>query len=164
MLSKNTILVLWVMSVCVCSAAPLEEIFPVTRVADCPAGYYCVSNGLTRSITPQPCPAGTYSGIGASICIACAEGYYTVKPASAFCDVCPIGHSCANPTLSPTPCALGTYNPSLGQTGCWPCDAGDYTPTLHSSSCTACPNGHFCETPAEQPKFCPPGKEMIEKC
>ncbi len=144
-------------SIYACLAVPLEESLTVVDPLNCPPGYYCVADARTRSITPQPCPPGTFSGFGASSCTPCASSYWTLHYGSSYCDVCPIAHRCPNASSAPEPCPLGTSNPWLGQTICFSCEAGDYTPGLQTPACTACPHGHYCTDAAEQPEPCPPG-------
>jgi len=141
-----------------CLAVPLEEILAPVVASNCMPGYYCVANDRARSVTPQACPPGTFTGIGAPVCTPCSLGYWTVRYASSYCDVCPIGHMCYNASFFPEPCPLGTANPFLGQPNCFACNTGDYTPGLQSPACATCPHGHFCTDAAEQPKPCPPGK------
>jgi hypothetical protein len=140
-----------------CLTVPLEESQTPVEVANCPPGYFCVPNVLTRSITPQPCSPGTFSGFGASSCTPCDPGYWTTRHGSSYCDVCPIGHMCSNASMAPEPCPLGTANPWIGLANCFLCGLGDYTSNLQSPACTVCPHGHFCANPAEKPKPCPPG-------
>ncbi len=140
-----------------CSAISLQNSLIPVEALNCPAGYYCTADDRTRSVVPQPCPPGTFSGIGASGCTPCTLGYWTVRYGSAYCDVCPIAHFCANPSLHPTPCPLGSYNPTFGQSDCFPCGVGNYTSGLQSPACAACPHGHYCIDAAEPPKPCPPG-------
>ena len=135
------------------------EQLTLTDASQCPAGYYCTTNLLTRSVTPKGCPPGTFSTGGTTGCRPCAAGYWTIRYASSYCDVCPVGHLCANASLAPTPCPLGMANPSLGQTYCFPCPIGSYTPTLQSPTCTVCPHGHFCNNGAQKPQQCPPGND-----
>lgn len=40
----------------------------------CPGGFFCPTG--TKSPTQFPCPAGTYSGDGATSCTACTDGHY----------------------------------------------------------------------------------------
>ena len=154
----KTILFLYSLSIYACSAVPLEQSSTFVEASNCPSGFYCVTDDRARSVTPQACPPGTYSGIGASSCTPCRPGYWTIRYGSSYCDVCPIGHLCPQASSSPQPCPLGSANPSLGQTSCSPCGAGEYTPGLQSPTCAACPHGHFCAEAPDQPKPCPPGK------
>ena len=129
----------------------------VNDVRACPAGYFCQFNPLTRNAFPQACPPGTFSGVGATSCSPCKVGHWSILPASSFCELCPIGHFCANASAVPTACPLGTYNPSLEQIRCSPCQSGHYTPNLGSALCTPCPHGHSCSLADQQPSKCPPG-------
>lgn len=64
--------------------------------------------------------------------------------------LCPKGHTCAAGTIAPTPCPIGTFNPSVGQTVCLPCTPGyfcdeqgmsDETFALKDKKCYA---GYYC--------------------
>jgi len=154
----NKIFFICAISIYACLAGPVDQILTAVEARNCPSGFYCVSDDRLRSVTPQACPPGTYSGVGASICTPCRSGYWTIRYGSSYCDICPIGHLCPNASSAPQACPLGTANPSLGQTDCFPCAAGDYTPTLQSPACAACPNGYYCGEAADQPKQCPAGK------
>ena len=129
----------------------------VVDVADCPPGYFCPA----KSITPIPCPAGTWSGGGVNFCTPCEVGSYTIKAGSSFCKLCPQGHTCPASNASPEPCPLGTYNPELGQTTCLPCASGTYTPARGSDECTTCPAGSSCANPANPPEMCSPGMNIF---
>jgi hypothetical protein len=155
------VLLLCFISIDVCLSTPFEKSSISIEVSNCPPGYFCVVDDRTRSITPQKCPLGTYSGGAASACTPCPSGHWNNRHGSAYCDICPIGHKCADASLTPEPCPLGTANPMLGQTTCFPCNAGEYTPKLQSPSCSKCPHGHSCTEPSEQPKQCPPGKNIL---
>jgi hypothetical protein len=159
----NTAALLYIVTICTCVAVPLEQSLTIIDASSCPAGFFCVSDDRTRSVTPQACPPGTYSGIGASSCTTCRNGYWTIRYASSYCDICPIGHSCLVPSSVPRPCPLGTANPALAQTSCFPCEDGEYTPGLQSPACAACPHGQYCTDAAEQPKPCPSGKYNFTK-
>lgn len=145
-------------SMSACLAVPLEQMLTLVEARNCPAGFYCVSDDRTRTVTPKPCQPGTFSGPGSSKCSQCLAGESTTRPGSSYCDICPIGHSCAVASSNPEPCSLGTSNPFMGKTNCYPCEVGDYTPGLQTVTCSACPHGSYCADPAEQPKKCPPGR------
>jgi hypothetical protein len=93
-------------------------------ISNCPAGYFC----LGKSITPIPCPVGTWSNAGAAQCTPCETGYYSAKAGSSYCTICEQGHFCDLKHLPPQPCPLGTYNDKLGKTQCIDCGSGTYTP------------------------------------
>lgn len=143
-------------------ATSFEEGLILTDVSQCPRGYFCTVDPLTRSVNPKQCQPGTSSIGAARVCKPCSAGHWTVRFASSYCDICPVGHLCANASLAPTPCPLGTANPSLGQTNCFACPAGTYTPTLQTPTCAVCPHGHFCNNAAEKPQKCPAGKDQSE--
>ena len=126
----------------------------------CPERSYCPEG----TITPTPCPVGTYSSTthlsNISECISCTPGKYCsaeglIEPqgeclAGYFCsiravipnpigesygDICPVGHYCQEGSKTPVPCSPGTYQPLLGQT--------------NASSCVACDAGTFCLNPGQ---------------
>jgi hypothetical protein len=125
-------------------------------ISNCPAGYFC----LGKSITPIPCPVGTWSNAGAAQCTPCETGYYSAKAGSSYCTICEQGHFCDLKHLPPQPCPLGTYNDKLGKTQCIDCGSGTYTPKQASVECTLCPPGSYCPDPAISPKQCSPGKPI----
>jgi hypothetical protein len=112
----------------------------------CPAGSYC-TNG---TVTPAPCPAGTYNPATASTSLAaclsctpgsycasaglsaptalCAAGYYCTGSARSAQplgdgtgDVCPAGRYCPAGASSPLVCAPGTYMDQTGYSSCFVC-------------------------------------------
>ncbi|RUS80927.1 hypothetical protein EGW08_011308, partial [Elysia chlorotica] len=122
---------------------------------DCPAGYFCVSG----SVTPQPCPLGTYSnstglrrstdctpcpggqycdGIGrtepAGLCDAgfyCRERAYTSAPPDGPTGgLCPAGGYCPEGSATNTPCPVGEYSKSSGAKA--------------ATDCIPCDPGFFC--------------------
>ena len=58
----------------------------------CPAGYYCPAG--TVSYAAKPCPAGTYSTTGMSVCFTCSAGRFGAEaamPTAACSGLCPSG-------------------------------------------------------------------------
>lgn len=76
----------------------------------CYDGYYGSSKYSTSPMNCSPCPAGSYSSMGATSCTQCGPGTYAAGSANMRCTDCP----------------KGTYNPNSGGTS--------------SSACTACPS------------------------
>ena len=135
----------------------------------CPAGNYCPTKATTvpltcglgsycpnGTVTPLPCPAGTYGG---------SAGLQS----AADCTACPEGHSCAVGASTPTPCGPGSfangtnnvacslcstgwYQSEYGQNSCLFCGAGNYSANV--LSCLPCPVGLFCEEGATSGKEC----------
>ena len=83
---------------------------PVLGCNACPAG--------------SACPEGTTS----TTILACDAGQYSVE-GSSECSDCPVGYSCASPTVEPVACSPGTYAPSPKSTACQLCPAGRRCPT-----------------------------------
>jgi hypothetical protein len=139
----------------------------------CPPGAYC----LAGSATSTPCPAGTYSTaynlVNVSQCLACpvtractniglttvsqncAAGYYCISGASTASPVdgltgaaCTKGSYCPAASGYPTPCPIGTYQPSTGQMfvgACLFCSPGGYCGSTGLSAVSGpCAAGYFC--------------------
>lgn len=49
------------------------------------------NNAFTRWCDPQTCLSGTFAGVGASSCEACAAGQYSVQDGAETCELCPLG-------------------------------------------------------------------------
>jgi hypothetical protein len=88
---------------------------------DCNAGYICPSG--STSATASICPAGQYSGTGASACIPCPAGRYGdvgAQTTSACVGACAIGRygDAASQTSSSCvgACVAGKYGDAPGQT------------------------------------------------
>ncbi|XP_042853836.1 platelet endothelial aggregation receptor 1-like [Panthera tigris] len=116
----------------------------------CPAGHFCPPG----TVTPRPCPAGTYNSLASQgHCESCPEGG-TYKPQrggaqQSDCTPCEPGSYCLLPGLVAVsgPCSAGFHctqaaavpNPTDGITG------------------DLCPPGHFCPKGSPKPTPCPPG-------
>jgi WD40 repeat protein len=85
--------------------------------APAPAGFS--APGYTTSYSA--CPAGSYSGPGASACEACAAGTFNPEACGAEC----------------RPCPPGSFSSTPGVTSCLPCPAGMYSEI--TQTCTDCP-------------------------
>jgi len=125
--------------------------------------YYCASTGLSI-YTAHPCPAGTYSNVGASACTACSTGRYQPGTAKTSCVACGTGQYtnttgaaactfCAAGTASDaveasdeTTCAIclaGQYAPR-GASSCEHCSTGQYSSANGAAACTDCDAGYYC--------------------
>ncbi|GMH76479.1 hypothetical protein TrLO_g8185 [Triparma laevis f. longispina] len=95
---------------------------------DCDAGKFSSAGSASCS---GSCEAGTYGGIGSSVCLDCSPGAYSDAGAS----------SCIN-------CVGGTYSGAKAPS-CSTCDAGKYSSNA-ASSCEAChaSQGRFIKTPS----------------
>lgn len=102
----------------------------------CAAGYYCPDG----TITPVPCPRGTYRGnpYGKDLtdCGPCPAGTYCKNLGTAVPVICPAGNFCPEGSIIPYPCPEGTYY--TGLVGGVPFGLPD------SKSCTLCDPGFFC--------------------
>ncbi|CCI46527.1 unnamed protein product [Albugo candida] len=126
-----------------------------SRPFTCPAGRYCTSSDIERSL---PCQAGFY----------CVQGAYTPTPTGqsngfgTIGNVCPQGHYCPENCSHPIPCPPGTYSDITqlqNEEECRPCtpgficNASGIIRPLH-----ACPEGYFCPgNDAQATLLCPRG-------
>ena len=147
----------------------------------CPPGHYCPKG----SLSPMPCPQGTYNpnSIGQSIhdcqpCDAghycnetgmlnagpnCIEGFYcgngSVSPKQLLC---PSGYFCPNGVVAPIPCPEGTYSDLEGLakvSQCKLCLESFYCPKAGQSKVVdPCVAGFYCPPGEKIPnKLCPKG-------
>lgn len=98
----------------ICAAGSTSTVFAIAN--QCPIGYYCPSG--TTTTNKKPCPAGSYSLVGAKFiedCIPCKAGNY-----------CPQGST--NAIMIANPCPAGYYCPEGTQSANqYPCPAGTFT-------------------------------------
>ncbi len=113
----------------------------------CPNGYFCPIG----TSNPTPCPPGTWQNTyydkDRIQCYKCSPGYYTNKTGSSSCLLCPNGHSCCDPSKSPTPCPPGTWQNSYSDKDriqCWECSPGYTSLQSASSSCSKCSESSPC--------------------
>ncbi len=71
----SSIIFAYLIAIYDCLAVPLEESLAPVVASNCMPGYYCVANDRARSVTPQACPPGTFTGIGAPVCTPSSLGY-----------------------------------------------------------------------------------------
>jgi hypothetical protein len=82
---------------------------------------------------------------GASACVACAPGYFSLN-GSSLCITCGAGSfSSAVGSSGCSFCGLGTFLDAtiVGNSQCLTCLAGSYTSMIGSSTCTLCEVGAF---------------------
>ncbi|RLN86843.1 hypothetical protein BBJ28_00010856, partial [Nothophytophthora sp. Chile5] len=95
----------------------------------CPTGAYCPEG----SITPTPCPEGSYANVtGSSICLPCPAGYFCPLGCDSYLDYeCPTGHYCPEGTERAIqfPCPPGSFS--------------NHTALQNRSQCTPAPGGTF---------------------
>ncbi|XP_070551430.1 uncharacterized protein [Ptychodera flava] len=118
---------------------------------DCPAGKYCIPEGL--SVPAGDCPAGHYCPIGTAEpdtypcpvgfylngsagesyqdCTECIAGYYCDEIGLPWPKECDRGYFCVSGSTYPSPCPTGTYGNSTG--------------LRRSDDCTPCPGGYYCD-------------------
>ena len=158
----------------------------------CPAGTFSNDIDLSEVAEWSPCPTGKYCPIGTTDPSAndWDAGYFCVKGSgvknpstdtytlgSEINGKCPQGYYCLAGTVSPTPCPIGTYNPSdnkgtLADWVAWP--AGRYWDemgidgtTINSKLCTQgylCISGSTTPTPSDgtKGKRCDPGYYCLQ--
>lgn len=95
----------------------------------CPDGRYCQTTGLT-SYTNN-CAAGYY----------CPAGQTNNNPVSYQC---PAGSYCPAGSMIAKKCAVGYYQPNVGQAACLDCPAGSYWDGTDTSTYIACVIGYYC--------------------
>ena len=98
----------------------------------CTAGKFCTGSNTANGIqSEQDCPAGEYSGPGASACLPCQAGH--------FCD----GGTSKEKMLN------------VSNT----CPAGRFCPVGSENADLACQEGYFCPAGTEQMLKCFPGRD-----
>ncbi|GKT35455.1 uncharacterized protein PTSG_02037, partial [Aduncisulcus paluster] len=106
--------------------------------ATCPAGKYCPSGVTLANIS------GTnYDCISGYIC-------YGGNSSSIGDGKCPAGYYCPSGTSLPIPCAVGTFNDTIGgsnSNACTTCTATYYcsSPAMSSAPTLKCSDGYVCE-------------------
>lgn len=120
----------------------------------CPSGSYCTIGAVRPTLCPKGfyCPVNTTSGAE----FPCHHGTYSNKAGlkvSTGCRDCPSGHFCpygsrTRPSIQPTPCPPGTYNPnktSENLYNCLLCKAGRSCPESGlNESIGECKPGYYC--------------------
>lgn len=99
----------------------------------CPAGNKC--DGVNKTA----CPAGTYAGIGASICTDCQAGTYQQYSGQASCNPCPEGKYSSAGATSCSDCASATYSDWSGTCGSVTRTKTTYCNATNNTSSTANP-------------------------
>lgn len=138
--------------------------------APCSAGKYCELPG--GSAATGPCKAGFLCGSGSATATPWAFVWgakvpATVDPATGTSipatagttvsgtttvvnGLCPAGHYCPQGAAVPTPCPLGSYNPTAGAAECIPCDPGHYCGLLGLTAAgPRCAAGFYCKLGAK---------------
>ena len=160
-----------------CGAGFYNSAFGATSVSacqECPVGHYCQA----AAEYPLPCPLGSYTlttqNAEYTDCIVCPPGSYCVVSGDEtealpclegfFCPggdsfplfLCPVGHSCANESAAPMPCAAGSFKPKAGVGSCSLCPQRFFCPE-GAVQPHPCPQGHACPQNVSVPKSCPVG-------
>jgi hypothetical protein len=122
--------------------------------SSCPAGSYCPLG----SVSPTPCPAGTYNPYNGSTslsnCLSCPAGKYCSSPGlTAVSGTCSAGYVCMVNATSATPtdgvtgriCPLGNYCPA-GTTTALVCSPGNYCGATGLGAVSGpCNAGYLCQ-------------------
>jgi len=104
----------------------------IDQEGPCRAGQYKSSR-----LVCSTCPAGSFSGAGASSCASCAPGTFSAAGASS-CTACPAGtYNDVERSGSCKSCPADTYNDEAGAKECKSCGEG-YTSSEGSSSADSC--------------------------
>ena len=106
------------------------------------------------------CTPGSYCPLGASAPLPCSKGTYssaTDLSAKMQCVPCPVGSSCSTGSVAPTPCAPGSVANPSGSSECSPCAGGSYQPSLNATACLPCEAGSACPEGAAAPRPCEAG-------
>jgi len=120
----------------------------------CPTNMYATAVQAVSIATCSPCPEGSVSIPGETICfcaagftgpdggpcVACAAGKYKNWRNSSSCPVCP-SNSDSVPGTSLCPCNVGYTGPLGGP--CIACVAGKYKDTNGTANCTTCPANSY---------------------
>lgn len=130
----------------------------------CPTGQYCDATTLARRITPEDCPAGTFSDLygltSEDECQALAWGFYSATTGLTNWNLgtsCDAGNYCeVNTAVTPNriadtdmeDCPAGSYcgNGEIWYNACPPGTYGN-DPADTTNLCTSCSVGYYC------PKF-----------
>lgn len=116
----------------------------LTGCSPCAAGTFRAATDYLASSCLGICPAGSYSGAGATACTLCESGKAQGSPQQSTCNTCP----------------AGTYVIGLGQSVCTPCPAGTWsgaTAATRANTCQACAAGSFSNAGASVCSICTAG-------
>nr|CEL64355.1 TPA: GCC2 and GCC3 domain-containing protein [Neospora caninum Liverpool] len=141
----------------------------------CPAGSFCPEG----SVTPTPCPKGTFSPAAKAesdaTCQQCTAGFYCDRPGiSAPTGPCPEGYFCPVGTaVARAPgrlCLKGFFCPEQASAA-RPCPPGTFAELAGAAACAPCPGGFLCAEQAEEfsatcvaGHYCPTGVNAAVEC
>ena len=126
-----------------CAACPVgtyQTAKGQSSCTQCNAGTFNDKTGQTAATACVTCGAGKISAVGSSACTVCPTGKYANANHTACVD-CPAGKKCNNGLAED--CAVGTYQPSTGQSSCLACPVGTYQTAKGQTSCTNCNAGTY---------------------
>eukprot|EP00347_Sterkiella_histriomuscorum_P024098 403332318 len=117
----------------------------------CPAGYYCVTDPVTKLLQQFECEEGYKCPAGKSVKQICPPGTYQNQKAQDTCLACTAGSYCYNnggPIVATQTCPSGYYCPaSTALYQMYPCETGSYndiTGLSASTQCKPCDYGKYC--------------------
>jgi serine/threonine-protein kinase len=149
---------------------PIGQSAVCNYCVQCTSGSFCTTSsgsggGQYNYGVSGACPAGTYSGVGASSCTGCPAGTFSANTSSSSCLTCPpatysiarntsclyTSSTCppgtyANSTAACERCPAGSYNSFEGgasSSACQSCAAGAFQPSTGQTSCSFCPAGTY---------------------
>ena len=136
-----------------CFICPLGYSCQDKKIATlCPSHYYALAGwGECR-----PCPGG-FKCDPIAVPVLCASGQYSPEGNMA-CITCPAGNYCPQGASMPSPCPLGKYRGSTGQSTCLSCGAGSSTYVIGATACVPSPAGYYTPNVFAPPIRCPVGK------
>jgi len=131
----------------------------------CAIGTYSSGSGASAVSTCTPCTPGTTSNVGADSCmnISSPPGFYW-PPSSQSIIPCPAGTYLSNSYGGQTitdclQCTAGSYCPRPASVTPTPCASGTYSNSIGAITCKICPVGFNCTTAGgtTTPTKCNPG-------
>ena len=135
----------------------------------CPAGFTC---GEAATVEPAICPKAHFCPEGTSVAQTCGKGTFsnaTRLRSAAECTAVLSGYYATAGSTLPTPCAVGTAQPSAGMDSCVKCLKGTFQDKEGQSSCRICGAGSFsanvlsCEV-CQVGEYCPEGSIVGKSC
>ena len=94
-----------------CNLAPVGSYVPLSGETDldpASAGFFIATLGATVG-TATPCPVGSYSNAGASVCTVCSAGKYNAKEGQKQCSSCEGGYFANLASSACTPAPPGSF-------------------------------------------------------
>jgi hypothetical protein len=152
-----------------CTAGTLGSDNPAHQISAfcagaCPAEYYCPNEA---TITPTPCPAGSFCPEGVSMPLPCPAGTYsnaTRLHSEAQCQHSAPGFFSSTNATTPTACAPGAYSDTARATECVMCADGEYQRLEGRTACDVCIAGTYCPAGSSSQRLCPGVRRTKQRC